>query len=887
MAKNKLKKHSLNADTGEISEIKQRGKKKKKNLKKYVFVSLVIVALFYGMIVPRITLFSHVNILTIESSDVKFDLYDFHFANYSEDPESGNKELTLEILLEIRNPYSDMGLIIPHLSVDINHFNKKVAKIWIADDVIVEPFKNDGSNAAKILPIYFSVFFGSENSSLPEFFNMMLDGNLAGLNFEADIGLGGYSILASTFIEELFGGSQDDSLLTNFDLSNILTGVMGDDNELDTNSMAKTDEYVFLKEDTNLIDIRILSNIENHSIFNNENVSMYFGLDAPFSSIHCINGSYGNNGTGDGVYNWNYWDGTIWKGLSGFDDTTNGFTKDGYLNFTIPSDWEKKTPSDFISGEYYLIQGNVNTLDSNVNETYKSYITMNVFETFIGNETIPSESENPTDPDIPPVEIVYPSLNEENTPEIKGILQSDDSIDEFLDNSGLDFEYFLFTYLLGSIENRSGFLYGLSEAYSTEGMEQTDDDYLEMESLEFDVLLDSVFYFLNSHDISTSEFLNICGFKWDEIFTYIGDNFGNYTVQNGVSTMTGLKFTSEFSQSETGNYFELYSLVSIIVVAIAIFGFMAVEIKRKESRIFYDNQITNKKSDLLKIDISKYKLEIEIKDEKKIRLSLELVGAITAIGMGVVILLVKMVIQPNINDSNIFMMIPSYLRSFFDNINDISVANPYNSFVILLISYLDFPSFMSWMIVSFVISYNRNKQFKNIEIRGTGIKTFKQGLKILKVIFVVFSFGLLISFGLQLIGIWNIVVISLVSYFSGGILMILTVFLSVYFWFGLTGAIIGDLVGMSLGRRKTKDDQVFAAAIPKESDDIEVEINISEGKTKKIKQKKKKKIKIVSDNDDWFNVANNSNEVSSDDIEQLPEQKLKDNLEIIDDDDWD
>lgn len=85
----------------------------------------------------------------------------------------------------------------------------------------------------------------------------------------------------------------------------------------------------------------------------NNSSNYYMNIPATVSSYLYIgntskvtyhNVSMHTNGVG-GTYSFQYWNGTAWANLTTVVDGTAGFTKNGLITFTAPSDWALKTPS--------------------------------------------------------------------------------------------------------------------------------------------------------------------------------------------------------------------------------------------------------------------------------------------------------------------------------------------------------------------------------------------------------------------------------------------------------------------------------------------------------------------------------------------------------------
>jgi len=527
-------------------------------------------------------------------TNVKTDVYDVYFADYSEHPDLDTNRFTLKILLEMRNGDKDQKVIVPRLSLNLSYLDKPVGKIWTTEELVLEPYKNDDSDSAGLLPLYITLYVGGKDSGLIEFINGLLLGEIGAIEADITILLGDIPINLNILLGEvltMFGGQNATGA---FDASGLM-GMLGGEGSGDDFLIPK--DYIFLKNSSYVKDIRALLNVPNATIFRDINEILICGAKDKFNKIEWKNATNDNYAVGDGIYQWQYWAGDKWKDLS-ITDGTNKFTQSGTISFSTPSDWKTKQIVDFFDMDYYYVQCKVLSLDSGVNLTVlenATYMRMNVKESHVADYSPPSSSSvknhrkdvnTMADDDD---DIDYPELDEEDLPLDKGLLQTDMEIDEYFGANDLDFSEFLDEYLIGIPQPKPGFLWGMSKAFKTPWINETTDDDIGG-GTELEPLLKAVFGFLASHNIDMGKFMISCEFEWVEIFQYIGEHFTGWSAPDGIDIITGEDIYSPIS--ETSRYINAvvfsYLIFGILIIALCVITPYLAQKKVDQSYIFKD-----------------------------------------------------------------------------------------------------------------------------------------------------------------------------------------------------------------------------------------------------------------------------------------------------------
>jgi hypothetical protein len=91
------------------------------------------------------------------------------------------------------------------------------------------------------------------------------------------------------------------------------------------------------------------------------NDAYYFAYSATFGKVRL---NQGTAGAGEWTIVWEYWNGTIWTGLSNVNDETNGFraSDHNFITFDVPGDWATTTVAGL--GPYYWVRARVATYTS-------------------------------------------------------------------------------------------------------------------------------------------------------------------------------------------------------------------------------------------------------------------------------------------------------------------------------------------------------------------------------------------------------------------------------------------------------------------------------------------------------------------------------------------
>ena len=568
---------------------------------------MVFPIIITAVILPRINI---INILS-EDANIQFGIYDIYLADYSEDPElEDTYRFTIKALLDIRNGDKTQKLIIPRLHLNLGYLGKPVGQIWTMEELVLEPFINENSKSAGLLTLYITLYMKGE-SGIIEFINGMLLGALGAIEVDLTIYLGDLPIVVDVKVGELLqllGGGEN-----GLDPTQLLGGFgLGGGNE----DYLIPEDYIFLKKNTFYQDIRAFMNTENYSIFRNKYDSLIFGAKDKFTTINWKNATNGNNAVGDGNYTWEYWNGNTWANLS-INDGTDKFIKNGTISFSAPGNWESgslktiiENGPDFFTFDYYYIRCGVIDLDTGIefNELElenSTFIRLNVKDSHIGDYKPPSSSQLDSQGEVkmqaeigPQAE--YPELDEYDLPLDKGLLKTDLGFDGYFAANGLDFMDLVNMYILPALQR------GGDKAYYTPWVNLTDEDDL-FSSFEITDLLGRVFGFLEIHEINMMQFLIMCEFEWEEIFTYIGENFDGWTALNGIDAITGEDIYAPLSSTTRYANAILYSFGLMLLLFILLGIILPYRAQKKVDQSFIFKDIKN-----LDKYMDKVKKEMEI-----------------------------------------------------------------------------------------------------------------------------------------------------------------------------------------------------------------------------------------------------------------------------------
>ncbi|MHA1149881.1 MAG: hypothetical protein ACTSR8_16720 [Promethearchaeota archaeon] len=555
-------------------------------------IALIIPVLAISVILPRTTFLTAL----MGNEKVKTEVYDVFFCDYSKDEDTGLYMITMKVLLDVRNGDTTQKLIIPRIRMDLNYLDKPVGKIWTIDEFILEPFISDESDSAGLLPMYISLYLDEDESGIEEFINGMIMGELDPIEANLIIYLGDAPITLNILLGELFSLFQSEEggdTTAGFDIFGTLGFDLGG-----SEKYRIPDDYIFLKKDDNVKDLRSLFSIDNMSIFLNKYESLIFGANDKFTEITWENGSINNQAVGDGDYQWQYYDGDSWENFSIDSDGTNKFTKTGKIVFSAPSGWNKGELVDFFP-EYYYIACKVKTLDSGEN------ITMNVEESFINDYNALGKAGLSVSGKIKPQadnsKIEYPDLEESELPLDKGLIKGLEELDleDYFVANGLNYTYIMDDILVAS------FLRGLAKLYTTEWIAETEVDGFEDLS-KIEVVLEKVTDFTSSHGIDFMEYLLLCEFDFLGIFQYIGENFEGFTAPDGIDLLTGENIYAPLEESS--RYFStiLFSYALFIVLLVGLAFVTPYYASKRVDQSFIFDDIKN-----LDIYISEIRREME------------------------------------------------------------------------------------------------------------------------------------------------------------------------------------------------------------------------------------------------------------------------------------
>ncbi|GAB4312036.1 MAG: hypothetical protein Kow0069_12650 [Promethearchaeota archaeon] len=744
-----------------------------------------------------------------DDAQVTLEFYDIYLVDYSPHPTMDANRFTVELLLDVRNANSREGLVIPRLEVNLTYLGEPVGRLWTTDDFRLQPFTDNASDSAGLLPVFATFYVGGNDSIFPEFLSAIFLGQLDPLGVQANLDLGSLPLSLQALFGDLAGLLGGAGGTTEIDVASTLTGLLGGDLSGGTKA-AIWEDSVFLKNSTDVQDIRALSLVDNQTLFTGGNELLYVGAAEPFTQVGWANASNNNNATGDGVYLWEYWNGENWLPLPGLLDGTNGFVADGTVSFTRPGDWKPVVVVDFLPWNYYYVRCKVLVHDSGVDPNAGSVVAMDVTRSRVGAPPLPPpEPPSPEPEPKPQPEPDVPQLDPAEIPDVPGLMKSNLSFDEYLAASGLDFDLFLENYLLGSAYS-GGFLYGLTKAYQTPWIAATSDDSIEMDDVDFARVLLLVFRFLATHNIEPGQFLVSCEFRVNEMFDYIGQNYQNWTITDaGVDSITGAEVYAPAGAAK----FEVAaaysrSLAVLLVGVVAAGGFASLK-QRQQAAMMTRRDVANlevlvrpsegKVAGVKKPKVAKLEAEVEASAAKKRRW--ELAGAVVGLGLGYGLYLLKSVAFPQLDSDAVFALVPELFRGIFESINDVTAGNPYAPVTLFFVAFVDFPSCLAWVVPAFFVALARNRQFKNLKTRRVGWSVFWHGAFFLEVTFAVFALGLLGTVIARMFAGWTPFLFDLAAYLGGGALLVLTMFLTPYFWFGLLFASVAGFVGTKVGQR--------------------------------------------------------------------------------------
>ena len=554
---------------------------------------------------------------------ISIGLYDMYFADYSEDPNLDTNRMTLKILIEVKNPHQDQKVIIPRVAVDLEYDGEPVGKIWIKDELILEPFINNESDSAGLLTIYASLYVGGTVSGLPEMLTGLLSNNLDPTGADVSVYLGDFPIDVSIILGQVAGllGGGDLLETVGFDIASIFSVIgfdlSGGELSVPVNHLMLYNTSVWENNKWN-IDIRAMLGVENRTILTQANDRMIFGTSVQFNSIYWANGTDSNSAHGNGTYTWQYWNGNTWADLP--TQPTFNFTESGLINLNkvqFDTNWKTMQITDFFPRDYYYIQCKVDTIDTCVGNltvpANATFITMDVNNSVItGAPAEPSSSGARASGGITPQQfdfggdpsLVYPELDILDIPIEKGLFRTDMELTDYLLANGIDFNALINDWVIPPIVT------GLTATSNQPSKYATPEDYPQIESIEdlnVEDVLGKVLNFLLSHQIELTDFLIDCQFDFEGIFNYLGENFIGWTAPNGIDIVTGDNIYDSISDTARFQNSITYSMI-ILLVLIGLTAFIVPYFAQKKvSQQFIFKDIKN-----LDTYMDKVKKEMEI-----------------------------------------------------------------------------------------------------------------------------------------------------------------------------------------------------------------------------------------------------------------------------------
>jgi ribosomal protein L40E len=627
--------------------------------------------------------------------------------------------------------------------------------------------------------------------------------------------------------------------------------------------MLTEDVNVSLFTDNVIMD---LFNMQGHVL----NESVYFGKTEPFQTLYLPNASigyrnetlwetsqitqiiknplHGNMANGDGTYIWEYFDGSGWVSLPIIDDTIDNFFysnsetwNSSYLSWIdISADWEPTQIYDRFTKDYYFIRCRNGTRDSGLNSVPGAAIKVDIKHARIGNAVIPltaPENEDNTvfgtgglqlDDSLILAEeeaiIVYPGINPDHLPDKSagqvGILQyGEGDFDKYIEDIvfGGSGTTFMDGLIMPEIVNptQGGIVNALTKfGYDPSTLFFDSDVKLASDPLDAGLIFFNIFTALYTHNISASDLLvaselniaHLIDVLAEKMVQYSPSAFTHVDMWGGSPSVwedsdwadddSIYEWTDQPSFKDAKNYsWYLFGVLGAVAILSVPYN---MKNKEDQNKFLTGTDIANAK-DLMEDDTGKTVLigSVSASDSQKMRW--ELLGGFAAIGIGVLLYQLKEIAFSDFNDAGIYSFLPEILQSLFENSRNLD-NNPYSPLVMLLTAFIDFPGIFAWFIPALYVSYLRNKQFSNIKKRRVGWDVFWKGAYMIELVLAIMTLGLGIS---TLVGNQ-----TLISYFAGGMIFIVFLFITPYFYFAIGIAGLGGFIGSRMALSKPGESEV-------------------------------------------------------------------------------
>lgn len=577
---------------------------------------------------------------------------------------------------------------------------------------------------------------------------------------------------------------------------------------------------------------------------------------------------HGNCANGDGEYIWEYWDGTDWVSFNqkiqndtssnfGYNSSSSGpdqFNEDwqdGYMNWIQLDDWAATTVSDSFTKDYFFVRvrtGGKN-FDSGLNAPLDKVIRADILHSRIGNAEMPTEApedERSTvfndgglqlEQSIMAEEeiIVYPGIKPEELPDDDqaGILRyGEGEFDEYLEDiilSGGDLlSDVVVPYLLAPDEG--GIYNALILLSSQPELVFFDGDIDPGPNQDPARVFFNLFKSLYTHNISTSDFLIKCqldlGAILDDIIGKMAVNspyeFTHESMWGDNATLMIWEDSSWADSDEIFVWTENSTFQDATSYSWYLFGILAavtilsvpynLKNKQDQTKFLSGSDISNAK-DLMEDDTGKTVLIGSVSSAEQHKVRYELLGGFAAVGIGVLLFILKELAFADFNDAGIYSFLPEIFQSLFENSRNIDFSfeseemnnnNPYWPMVMLLTAFIDFPGIFAWLIPSIYVSYKRNTQFTNIKKRRVGWDVFWKGAYLIELLMAIMAIGLVLATFLPMLDNQQ----DLISYFAGGLIFIVFLFITPYFYFAIGIAGLGGFIGSRLALSQPGESEV-------------------------------------------------------------------------------
>jgi hypothetical protein len=177
-------------------------------------------------------------------------------------------------------------------------------------------------------------------------------------------------------------------------------------------------------------------------------------------------------------------------------------------------------------------------------------------------------------------------------------------------------------------------------------------------------------------------------------------------------------------------------------------------------------------------------------------------GALIAIGLGFVLLLVQMAAFPEVNLNQWMITALSntagesgvYISAVLNIPITTDTTSPFYFLQFIYGAFLSFPANISWFVGALIVGFLRVRRGRDEGNLRAGWDTYWYALVSIEIPFIIFGIIMLLTF-------WN-PVNAVVAAFSGSLLLyFLLFFLMPMFWLGLIFSLLGSIIGSLIAKR--------------------------------------------------------------------------------------